>query len=257
MSKNNSTQRRKVLKSIGSGLAVAGFGASGTVTAEEKSLEEIYKQARKIRQKTGEQEQFVEHLQKHCTGVEVTTSEFTTKARTSDDGSDVSTDRVKKRHMEGQLVLGGDYTHTVADYRVDLDGGYGTGEGNEDAVSISWKPKDYDMNNSGTHTDNASNVLLKQSGFNGALWTFDDWNACHYGCDGLWFSVGTRMKRLTTDTPRKVQATYQSVWSDTTAVTGMSVSGDGTVTMSVSTTSEADYEQIHREVDRESFETNL
>ncbi len=257
MEKNNSLRRRKVVKTIGSGLAVAGFGASGTVTATERSLKEIYQTARKIRQKSGSQEQFVEYLQKHLVGVERSTQKFKKKARNSSDGSGVSTQKVKDTNLTAQFVLGGDYTHTVADYHVEINGDAGTGEAADDAISISWKPNDYDLVEGGTFKNDARNATLKQSGFNGALWTFNDGTACQFGCNNLTFSLGTRMKRLTTETPRKVQATYQSVWNNDTFVTGMTVSSDGTVSLNVTTSSETNYEQIDRNVEKESFETNL
>ena len=248
--------RRKALKIVGSGLGVAGIGTVGAAASPERDLEEIYEEARRIRQKTGSQERFVEYLQTHCVGVSTSKSHFKKRNRSAESQSgDVSTEKVENADMTENLTVGGDYTHTIADYKVEIKDGYGTGEYNNDAVTISWKHADYDMGENGTHTDNATNVHLRQSGFEGALWSFDDHNACAWGCD-LWFSVGTRMERTTTDTPRKLQATYQTVWNDSTSVTGMSVDSDGTVSLSVSGGARTYVEQIDRQVREESFETH-
>jgi len=253
----NSFQRRKVIKTIGSSLALGGLGVTGTVAAEKRDLSDIYQKAREIRRKTDSQERFVEYLEKNSVNVTRTKSHFQKPQKYSEDNSGPSTQKVDNADLTAELLLGGDYTHTIADYRVEIKGGYGTGEPKNDAVSISWVNSDYDLPEGGTFTDNANpdNVYVQQSGFNGALWSFNDEYACDWGCD-LWFSVGTRLKRKTTDTPRKVQATYQSAWSDGASISGMSIDYNGTVTMNLS--SGQDYvEQLNRDVEKESFETNL
>ncbi|USZ69211.1 hypothetical protein NGM10_05585 [Halorussus salilacus] len=153
--------------------------------------------------------------------------------------------------------MGGDYTHTVSDYHIELDGGYGTGEKNNDVVTLSWKSEDYDLPEDGTFTEDATNVHLVQSSFNGAMWSYSDWDACGYGCDGASFAVGVRAKRETEDTPRKIQATYQSVWNDDTTVSGMTVNSGGDVELNFEGSSTEYVEQINRQVREESFETDL
>ncbi len=159
--------------------------------------------------------------------------------------------------MTGYLTVGGNLTETFADYKVEIKDGYGTGEDNHDVIGISWVPDDYDLQENGTRTQDATNAYLKDSSFDGALWGFDDFNACGWGCD-LSFSVATDMDKTTTETPRKIEATYQTVWNESTSVVGFSVDSSGSMSLSVSGGGGQTYvEQIDRQVVKESQSTEL
>lgn len=249
--KTNNTSRRKMLKIAGSGLVMGGLGTTASASSSKKELSKIYEQARKVRRKSDSQERFIQYLQAH--DIELTIEESMAKkpihAKTSE-SEDVSTEKVESADLMNSLVIGDDGADAFADYCVNISGGYGTGERADDALSLSWPSDDYDLKSNGAYIEDGPRVTLRQSGFNGAYWSYEDNYACGYGCDAT-FYVGVNLERLTDETPRKVQATYQSLWNDDTWVSGMSVGLDGSVTFSLTQDSETNIEQIERLVARD------
>jgi len=253
-SSKDSATRRALLQAIGAGVAVSGYSGVGVANSSGPSPEKIYEQALHIRKRTGSVEKFHKYLRNHGFEVKSKENEF------SKQSGDISPQRIKDHHMTGTLTLS-EYSIAdfdgIADYHVEVesDKWFGPGEDPEDHVSISWPWSDWDLHSNGTYINNGDNVLLQESQFNGADWSFDDYNSCMYGCD-LWFAVGAYLEAEDPDSPpRKVQATYQSVWSDDGggSLTDFSIDTDGTVSWNISGggSSDVDKEQIDRQVAEE------
>lgn len=251
-----SPSRRTFLKKTSSGAALLGVGAIGNAAAvSEKTIFEVVREADALRRRTDSHERFRQYIQNHGFGVSYSQNKFAHINSKKSDKSTVGIERVRDKHMTGTLTLSHNASsgNAVATYVVEVSSGNLNGPGTmpEDHVTISWPHSDFDLIEDGTNIYEGPNVLLKSSGFNGADWDWDDQGACGYGCD-LDFTVSTEMKYLNPDSPpRKVQATYQSVWEDSDgggALSGFSVGIDGSVGWSSPSYSDVDYEQLDRQV---------
>lgn len=245
VSGNNRVSRRTILQSSGVSLSLIGLSGIGS-SNQPQSKEEVYREAHEIWEETGDAQQYKNYLENHGFDVSLTQSTFSHPSHSS---SEISPNRIKDNHMTGTLSLiePGLFSDAFADYKVEVQSGklIGPGERPNDYVTISWPSSDYDLEPNGA-AEEGGNVLLNNSTFNGATWTWDDVDACHHGCD-LSFRCSVSLSHLSSSS-RKIQATYQSAWGDNTAGLSISFSSDGTISIGITGSGSINYEQLDRSV---------
>jgi hypothetical protein len=224
---------------LASGVAASGLLSVPQVTASERSFEETYNQALKIREETGSRERFLHYLRKHANVVNTNKRRFIV-SREEDDDDGVSTQKIKTGSISVAMTLtyeigcpDGD-SYAYADYEFSVDS-IENGEKGPDHISLSWNADHYRIVDYGWYSaDNSPNLNYNASQLNGIDWEWIDDTACGTaGCniDGKY--VGTKMELLNTDQERAVRGEWRHTWSETD-YSGFGVSTGGAIVFSSS-----------------------
>ncbi len=140
--------RRDLIRSGVAACTVGNFAVLGTA---KRSFDEIYEQAKLIRDRTGSQKRFVQYLQKHTDLVRTKSNTFNFQVQ-DDDSSGVGTQKIASgdihvdRTLTYQLDCNDGYSYEYIDYSFDIGANYDefpTGNKGPDSITLSWNPNHY------------------------------------------------------------------------------------------------------------------
>ncbi|MEZ3144795.1 hypothetical protein [Halobaculum sp. MBLA0143] len=244
MSQQKNTNGRRRLLQTGA----AAFDLSGTAVlgSAERTFDEIYAQARRIRSKTSSREKFVDYLRRHTTSVKTRSESLGYSPNTSSDEAGAQRFYADALTIDTtltyQLDCNDGQSYAYIDYTFDLDPSsfITVGSDKEDRITLSWNDSHYRTEEDTQYVDNAPNISFSSFTLSGVDFKFDDEAACLNGCDITGNSVGTKMQLLDTSQERAVQSRYHHTWNGL-EYKGFSVKSSGAVSWSFAPT---DYGEV-------------
>jgi hypothetical protein len=259
--------RRKLLKATGATITTAplfGVASAREDTKHGRSFEEHAAQARKIRKKTGSQEQFVKYHRRHADYV--TNKQWNKKLphhrADKDDSDGPSNERLYSGESDVEITVGyylredcGGEDYAQIDLHADIttDQG-GDGKPDKDNFALAWNDDHYRYEDGSAYIDGCNNCSLRKQELNGVSWDWSDGDACYYSCDTN-FALGCNAELLTTDQERAIQAKHNHTWNEL-EISGVSFSSGGNISVQVSTDDyleELAYRIVEEPFDVESF----
>lgn len=255
------TKRRSVLKQFGTGLVGVGLG-TGVVGAHgsdyhnsEEYLDKIVEQARRIRQKTGSQERYVEHIRNSELAMHRRWGTYEVPSHSS---GEVSTQELAKSYFHHELTL----TYTCDpdvlsfDYQWEHQNvcppNLREGEDPRDVAGLHWQTDDYTYMD-GSKSVGANTYLDKDDGdieTNGVVAEYDDaqdtYDETHGDTDcGVTVSsyLAGKVYIENNDAPRTRawNMDYYHYYNDTDcSIDGVTLGSDGVIQVSFSCNKDVD-----------------
>lgn len=181
MSKDNhrgtGTSRRTALKAIGACAATA-TGVTSVASSRATSADEIYEEALRIKDRTGDVTEFREHLIDHGFGVGTTDISRTVGGQASSDG--FTTNQYDKSEWNAYLTITQqcDGSGAIERYTVDFSWSFDDSFGDEipaDVAGIAWEGSDWVLKNDDYYSSD-HHVNYAKSNPYGIAFTYEEYN---------------------------------------------------------------------------------
>lgn len=233
------------MKTIGA--SAIGFSTVGTVTAKrENQFRRDVDQARKLREKTGENNKFIEYLQKK--GYAVKSNTVHDKVHLGgNDGP--STQRLSSDELTATINVSAwhrncnpDPYDVYAEYYFEWNMNGGSGDGDKDGFSVGWPASDFQYEeNSATSSSNVD-FHTRDNSLNAVFFKYDD-----TGLGGYWgddYDSGYGGCYMNTESGYGDSSTFAGKWAhtyDNLTICGASASGSGEPSWSFCNDGKKDY----------------
>lgn len=239
----NPIGRRRLLQT---GAATFALGGTAVIGSAERTFDQIYEQARRIRSKTGSREKFLDYLRRHTSRVRTRSESLAFTPGNSSSGA--GTQRIYEDALTVDTTLtyqldcndGESYAYIDYTFGLDPSSFVTVGSDKEDRITLTWNDDHYRTEEDTQYVDNAPNISLSTFTLAGVDFKFDDEAACLNGCDIDGNSVGTKMQLLDTSQERAVESKYHHTWNGV-EYSGFSVKSTGAVSWSFAPT---DYSEV-------------
>lgn len=246
---NSGSSRRRVLKATGAATIAAGVPAVATAQ-QERSAEEIYEAALRVREQTNSLKKFRNVLRRNNAKIATDDVTATKQWRDPQDSDGASTQKLQQADFSVSMTMtsiNGSYPYVDFNWDITVDYDLVNNDGGEPPVDIAgmtWEPRDYDYDEY-TYTGNAT--YNRETNYKGGKFeyydiTCEEYNDAGASCPpdlGTTVTVedyaGLRVKPDETEdaVDRKVFGDFWHTWSDVD-VEGVSIDSAGTISVTLS-----------------------